>query len=140
MSKRRNAPRKILSIEDIDKRGVIGPDYPKAGTPDQRQIYWCKKWLELHVEPYPNKDSWNLRISSNNYKHAVERWLGDKLRAEEGAKEGNYITNGAFIVAALEMGFKARPACGYPDAYFNFRPNVRKSDRAAWRNAGFRQW
>jgi hypothetical protein len=58
--------------------------------PDKKQVEICTKWIETHARPRKsvNKKSFSYRL---------------KHRVEEHAK--TYISNGAFITAALALGY-----------------------------------
>ena len=63
--------------------------------------------------------------SSYGWKHAVERWLrATKSRAA-------YVSNGAFIQAALDLGFEISVSDQSPNAWFNF--NVTRKARETLR-------
>lgn len=83
---------------------VIG----NGGIGDTSEIYHgtveiCKKWIWKNTSPLRNI---NRTISSYGWKHKVERDL-----------EGKYIPNGAFIKAAIELGYDYEP--DGTNAYFN---------------------
>lgn len=62
--------------------------------PNEAQVAFCIEWLRIYTSP---RESFN-KISSYGFKHIVERWAG------------NYIANGAFILAAFNEGYKTIPA------------------------------
>lgn len=71
----------------------------------------CIEWLCLQ------KKTKNLRrkASSYHWKHVVERWYDARNR-------NVYVSNGAFITAALYLGFKAVPIEDYlPNAFLNLK-------------------
>lgn len=81
------------------------PTYEKGertDPPDPRQVEICKAWIKVWADP---RRTINRRAHSYSLKHDVESQAGD------------YIPNGAFIKAALELGFQMeeRP----PNAVFN---------------------
>jgi hypothetical protein len=69
--------------------------------PDPEQVEICKRWLQEFARP---GSRWHIH-SSYGLKHIVERWAGE------------YVSNGAFILAALELGYSSRP-------YSRKSPNV----------------
>jgi len=72
----------------ITRTGVNGND---DGECDRESVELCKHWLRWNAK---SQITINKRHSSYSLKHAVE-------------KENNtYITNGEFIQAALELGYK----------------------------------
>ena len=78
---------------------------------DPQQVALCKKWLELHARP---RKTINFREgSSYGFKHRVERWC-------ETFGPHRYIGNGAFIRAAIDLGYKYVQRG--PNAHFNIAP------------------
>lgn len=66
---------------------------------------------------------YNTRHNSYGYKHAVERWWRDR-----GAPDGNpYVANGAFIAAAIGLGWEAK--VDGPNARFKFSERTYRLDR-----------
>ncbi len=95
------------------------PDQPELHTeiPARDQIDSAKLWLSEYVEP---ATTFALQRTSYGYKHTVERW------AER------YISNGAFITAAIELGYRWRRVMNGPNAIFALRMKVndkRKRER-----------
>ena len=128
----------LVQIADISEDGVIVNSTTKVVKPKRQQIDFCKEWIELHCVPYQSEKAWNMTVGSYSFKGAVERWLNKKLNAEKRLDVSDYVTNGAFIVAALELGYRARARenSRLPDAYFNMGLKFRKGS-AEWFQAGF---
>jgi len=92
------------------------PVDPEA--PAQDQVDVCREWLRLHAEPTKN-----IRRAAYSYalKHVVEKWV---------AKSGHhkYVSNGAFIAAALQEGYRAKRATsGSLNARFNMQVRKEKT-------------
>lgn len=74
-----------------------GCDLVTYGTlhkPQRREVDICKQWIATRIEP---RKMINHRRSSSTLAHDVE-W-----------STGQYIPNGAFIQAAIELGFEYEP-------------------------------
>src|SRR5262249_7539278 len=69
------------------------------GPPDRDQVDICKMFIEQVCEP--TKTIQRDR-GSYGWKHDVESWA-------DGAGEHVYISNGAFIQAAHELGIRIKP-------------------------------
>ena len=85
------------------KHGNLG----KNGFGDQdeiptQEVNLCKKWIESWITP---KKSISKEYGSYHLKHAVER------------NSNEYISNGAFIAAAIELNYKYIQ--DGPNAHFN---------------------
>jgi hypothetical protein len=72
--------------------------------PDPREVEICKRWLRRNAAP---RKTMNPRSHSYCLKHVVER------------AAGNYVTNGALISAAIEIGYRCKRIRGGPNAIFN---------------------
>jgi len=85
---------------------------------DEHQIDVCMAWLEEFAKP---KKSIKQGISSYSYKHVVEEWCSRIGKPE-------YISNGAFIVAAIRLGYRAVRGihANDPNAYFNIGANFKR--------------
>ncbi len=71
--------------------------------PPTREVVLCKEWLQQYA--YPTK---TFRPHSSYFlKHVVERWAGE------------YVSNGAFIQAALDLGYSIHRIDNSPNAVFN---------------------
>lgn len=117
--------KKLLTIEEIGNAGVIttapqgqyGSSPTAALTPDREPVLRCKEWIKEFCTPYPGTESYNRQFTSYNLKHCVERWT-KKTRPNQ----PYYVPNGAFIIAAIELGFRAiRVADDSWDAYFGMK-------------------
>lgn len=86
---------------DPNFKGNLG-DYGRPEKPPHYEVDICKIWIRKFVDPRKNI---NKRRNSYNLKHFVEDWAG------------HYIPNGAFIQAAIELGFNYRNRG--PNAWFN---------------------
>jgi hypothetical protein len=62
--------------------------------PDLEMVKLCRQFIKEWLSPAPNC---KRKISSYHLKHEVERW------------SGSYITNGAFILAAVLEGLHQEP-------------------------------
>jgi|SRR5579863_2182284 len=81
-----------------DANGFPGP-WPPAGPPDPEEVSVCKAFLgRCERTKIP-------RVGSYGLKHIIERWAG------------KYVSNGACIQAALDLGLVVRPyGPGNPNA------------------------
>ena len=110
--------REIKSESEVDRVGVRGAsgryktEKEDKDPPSEKMVESCCAWLKAHVLP---RNRLMPGHGSYYYKHAVEDW-----RRRNG-EEDPYTQNGAFIVAALRCGFRARQASpGSPNCIFNF--------------------
>jgi len=70
----------------------------------------------------------NTKHTSYGYKHMVERWQ----RARASAHDRHYVSNGAFIAAAIGMGFKFKAETDNLNVQFNIpEAAVKKREREA---------
>jgi len=89
----------------ITEAGLPTRDGREHEAPNREQVRACKAWVSEWVTP---RKSINRQRDSYGLKDDVERW------------HGSYISNGAFIQAAVECGYVAErisPDC--PNARFN---------------------
>jgi hypothetical protein len=91
--------------------------------PDAAQVVLCRAWLRRWA--YPRK-SINTRHGSYGLKHDVEHSTCPPGTEHEHtcgrpwSEPYLYVTNGAFIKAALLEGYRAVPcSAGSPNAFFN---------------------
>jgi|SRR5215203_473391 len=100
-------------IEHICEYGIgyytLGPrygmspnyHYGECKPPEQKQVDLSKSWIMKNCEP---RKTINHNHSSYGLKHVVERDVEE------------YISNGAFIKAAIELGYKYKVKS--PNAWF----------------------
>jgi len=86
---------------DPNFEGNIG-NYGRPEKPPRFEVDICKLWIKKFIDP---RKTINTRHGSYSLKHFVEDWAG------------HYISNGAFIQAAIELGFNYRNRG--PNAWFN---------------------
>ncbi len=88
----------------------LGPngfeDSRKFTEEDESQIDLCKRWISTFIEP---RKTLNDKTYSYGMKHIAEDWAG------------SYVSNGAFIAAAIDLGYRYKQAQGKknPNAIFN---------------------
>ncbi len=102
--------------------GILGED----GEPDPKQVALCRAWLERNAT---HRHTINTRHSSYGLKHAVERDSNSGGRRE-------YVSNGSFICAAIDLGYKCVP-CSWcsPNVYFAISFGPRRAREKAERDA-----
>lgn len=74
--------------------------------PSVEQVKICKRWINEFVN---KRKTINEDRSSYGLKHKVEMW----------AEDTSYVSNGAFIKAAVDLGYKYRRIRDTPNAFFN---------------------
>jgi len=92
----------------ITANGIAGHPWDKEPvSPAGKEIRICKEWIAEWID---QRDTINPEYQSYALKHAVE------------AAKGQYVSNGAFIQAAIDSGYKYRQCnagpCS-PNACFN---------------------
>ena len=79
------------------------------GEIDPNQVQTCVEWLLAH-DAFSRRKTINTKYTSYSWKHKVER------------AKNQYVSNGAFICAALYLGYKMKRArLTSPNVYFNIR-------------------
>lgn len=74
-----------------------------------REFSVCCEWLQGCT----TRKTINTSFSSYRLKHMVEAW------AKKIGLDDNYVSNGAFIAAAIHMGFDWKPDFDSPNVRFN---------------------
>lgn len=101
----------------VDRIKTVQSKYPELtqfgfggeGEIDPSQVQTCVEWLLAH-DALDRRKTINTRFTSYGLKHKVER------------AKNQYISNGAFICAALYLGYKMKRASPTsPNACFNIR-------------------
>lgn len=89
--------------------------------PDEQQIELAKIFIQEKLQP---RKTFNTKRSSYGLKHSCERFF--RLKEEKGDSypprnysDKHYISNGSFIVAMHELGFKVKPDS--LNAHFNIK-------------------
>lgn len=97
---------------DVVESGVMGSESEGEGVPEEAMVEICKDFLSSCAAGFCPIQGVN---NSYTYKCAVQSWV-EPFRGEY-----TFIQNGAFIVAALRMGWSALQECeGSPNCVFNF--------------------
>lgn len=108
-----------VSKEDVCSYGVASKDTDLADKPSRQQVKSCLEFLA----PHGKRKTINRNISSYGLKHAVERWL----RSNGSDAYFCYVSNGALIMAALELGYDCvQCAHGSPNVFINIKTSVWK--------------
>ena len=102
----------------IDENGLVVHEADKQDieAPKRDEIEACKEWLVLFGSKREtiNKDR---RAFSYHLKHCVEEL--NKARKDNGQEHRSlYVSNGAFIKAASELGYRIKSS-NTKNAYFN---------------------
>lgn len=82
---------------------------PDGNAIEQVEVETAAAWLDMCAHRIKTKWYWG---SSYGLKHAAERWGRDNGMSP-------YVSNGAFIKAAILAGYEVRP-CARPD----YRPSL----------------
>jgi hypothetical protein len=91
--------------------GLCAPGDEKCDRtpPDRREVAVCKRWLRRNAAP---RKTVNRFSHSYSLKHVVERTSGEHI---------HYVTNGALILAAIELGYRCKRIRNTPNAAFNMK-------------------
>lgn len=114
------------SAKMITENGFgIKKDLAQSKAPSEAQVEECRQWLKQ----FARKKSLPADRCLNSYylKHVVEDAIG------------SYVTNGAFIQAAIDLGFKYSGIIG-PNAYFHIELRLPKDEWTRVRPTGFSRW
>ncbi len=108
----------MLDRKDIEKAISKLPNLANFGVGNSKKDgFKCEQELLLRSEMmFRNACKWLTqvkKIKSINYKHSS---YGLKHIAEE---EIGYVSNGAFIAAAIHCGFDVKEYCDWPNVHFN---------------------
>ena len=88
----------------IDRYGIVDRG-DGVGPPDPDQVKLARAWIEDNVSP---RKTIRKQVSSYALKHMCEQDCGE------------YVGNGAFIQAALDLGYQAQDNGTGRNAWFNF--------------------
>jgi hypothetical protein len=96
----------------LDAAGVAQYDRP----PNPEEVEMSKAWMRMWAK---SCDRMNHKRTSYGLKHAVEAWAEWMQTNGYLPGVGSYISNGAFIQAALEAGYQMQVEPGSPNVCFN---------------------
>ena len=120
-----------IAGHNVSATGILPNEWERDGVahaePNEAQIEIAERWIALFCTP---RKTFNTRIGSYGLKHRVEHWTRTlPAPASRGESFGSeYVSNGAFIVAALRAGYLMRPHGGRsPNASFNL--SIRRTSR-----------
>jgi len=71
-----------------------------GNPPLSAEVRHCEAWIREYCHPVKYI---NPRASSYSLKHYAENWQSENVKS--------YVTNGAFIQAAVNLGYKYRRVC-----------------------------
>lgn len=80
------------------------------------QVQAAADWI--NEQSPTRRNTYNRKFDSYSYKHMVENWWRSKGQPV-------YVSNGAFIAAAVGMGWEAAPS--HLNAFFKFSPQSVKA-------------
>lgn len=88
---------------------LTGFGFGGEGAIDPEEVQTCIEWLLAH-DALNRRKTINTKINSYGWKHIVER------------AKNRYVSNGAFICAALYLGYRMKRSrlCS-PNVFFNIR-------------------
>lgn len=109
----------------VFKDGIVA--ISDSGRPDPVEVERARAWIQQFGRRLKNV---NYRANSYMLKHCVERWW----RATRPGQP-YYVSNGAFIQAAMDMGYRAKPVGTNGDAVFNM--SVPRKGTGQREQAGF---
>lgn len=94
---------KTLKETDVTGLGVGIKD----DAPPEKEVRLCRRWLRKFATP--TRDIEHTRAHSYELKHRVEDWTQIMGGME-------YVSNGAFIIAAIREGYRAVKVRFRPDS------------------------
>jgi len=131
--------RRKLTANGVERLDRKNPGEP----PCLGEVAICKIWLRQFGQP---RATLNRRCTSYGYKHGVEKWLSARA-----GRYGGHISNGAFIQAALELGYDVGLSKGALNVHINMasesfkahhryikRIDKRREERKKEKTQGFR--
>lgn len=110
----------------ISANGIVDSELG-FDPPDATQVEICRVYIRRFKE---RTKTIRKKDSSYGLKHEVERWT--KVASGESGRRV-YISNGAFITAAIAEGYAVEPvreSPNSPNAFFNMAPRAAESRRA----------
>ncbi|MHA1668943.1 MAG: hypothetical protein ACTSV5_00035 [Promethearchaeota archaeon] len=125
-----------ITIEEITEEGYGYVATNRNPFPKREYIAAAKNWIEnilIAYEPHLSYEGDKAIIQNKKFyteltSYTMKHWMEKDLVLNNGFHEWkypkHYVTNGAFIVAMLELGYKARvPRDEFgPNVHFNVNP------------------
>jgi uncharacterized protein YozE (UPF0346 family) len=114
----------VITANGLVSSGVYDAEKYPLPSPDEVQV--CQSWIEKFAKrtKHINRETYSYSL-----KHRVERW------------SGSYVSNGAFILAALNMGYEFYPFQEQsPNVVFNMRLFLPENAWKRVRAAAFSRW
>lgn len=103
----------------VDRHGLWYPgreEAPLSEDPAADEILKAKAWIKTYWKP---GKEWVEDHTSYGLKHMIDPWIHYHGYVYQGKTSANgYVGNGAFIIAALQLGYKARSS-HYPHPSLN---------------------
>src|SRR5689334_22103764 len=107
--------RLIMNQFLIDTDGLMYSHKKMRGAPNPNQIKTAEGWIRVHCHPIKTI---NRKSYSYDLKHRAERW-GSFLNQYFAAEVfSSYVSNGAFIQAALNLGYEPQVVDNSKNACF----------------------
>ena len=111
-----------MQTPTINKLGIARYNDENVEPPNPHEVQLCTNWLRAFAT---KRKSLQRRATSASYKTAVEKWAGE------------YVSNGAFIAAAVAEGYTIREDDFSPrNAHLNIVLPRRRTPQ--WYEAGFK--
>jgi hypothetical protein len=107
----------------------------KAGTPtrspDENEVKICAEWLAKFAKLSKRiQRKW----TSHDLKELVQKWHRNQ------GEPSTYVSNGAFILAAVQRGYQVKHASASPNAYFNISVHLPENEWRRIHATGFSRW
>lgn len=83
--------------------------------PSENEIKHCEAWIKRFARP---SKAINQRAFSYSLKHVVEKWHYNGTTWHD---PGGYVSNGAFIQAAVNLCYRYKRDGSGPNAFFNMK-------------------
>ena len=117
-----------ILVENISRAGYTNTEpVPNELKPGREEIDIAKKWIKNVLLPFDRDIQSRTLFYTSSSSYGMKHWVENKLQFNPSSAEEyhghNYMSNGAFIVAMIELGYRARARGNSgPHVYFNVRP------------------
>lgn len=120
----------VVTDEGLVSATLFDPQ--KCPVPRRDEIERCKAWIGKYCR---RQSAFNFDDGSYTLKTAVES------QARDDKCEKTYVSNGAFVQAAVELGYKAKAIDEYyPNVFFNMKVCLSRDDWKRIRPSPFSKW